>query len=169
MKKIIKKVISTTMATIMAISVMSASAITGYANENSSGITIDNDANEFIMFSDPDSRIGSNGDFTFEIRWSVESNSFKFTSTKSTLTVSAHIENIYTGEISYENHLCKIYIDNGTSRESYEFYADGDVYTFSLANLKVDKNSKISISNIDYLESTYRVVGSGNLTNISIM
>lgn len=171
MKKLIQKIAATSIAAAISVSAMSASVM-GYENDNGDlSKPITNNAVEedgYIIFSDPDSRISSNGDFSFEIRWSVDSNSFKFNSNKSTLTVSAHIEDFYTGEISYNEHLCTLYIENGLSRKAYDFYADGEDYTFDLANLKVDTNSKISISNRDYLDSTKRVVGSGNLTNISL-
>ena len=171
MKKLIQKFAATAIAAVISVSAMSATVMGYDNNDDDLSKLITNNAVEedgYIKFSNPDSRIASNGDFSFEIRWSVESDSFKFTSNKSTLTVSAHIEDFYTGAISYKEHLCTLYIENGLSRKAYDFYADGEEYTFDLANLKVGTNSKISISSVDYLDSTKRVVGSGNLANISV-
>lgn len=162
MKKFVKKILAVCVSAAIA---MSMAAISAVAEGHYS---IGTDTEEYFSFANSDSRIDSNGDFTFEIRWSVDSESFRFKSTKSTLTVSAHIEDYITHDKTYSEHLCRIYLESGFSRKSFDFYADGTEYTFSLADLKTDKDYSISISNIDSLDSRHRVVGSGNLTGITI-
>lgn len=161
MKRFIKRFLAVCVSAAMAVSLTAVSA--GAEEEGCLAGT-----DEYFSFADPNSRIDSNGDFSFEIRWSVDSDSFRFTSTKSTLTVSAHIEDYITHDVTYSEHLCRLYLESGFSRKSFDFYADGTEYTFSLADLKTDKDYSISISNINSLDSRHRVVGSGNLTNISI-
>ena len=119
MKKLIKKILAVCVSAAMAMSMVAVSAV---AEEENYSVGTD----EYFSFVDSNSRIDSNGDFSFEIRWSVDSDSFRFKSTKSTLTVSAHIEDYITHEKTYSEHLCRIYVESGFSRKSFDFYADGE-------------------------------------------
>lgn len=85
MRKTTKKFISSIMATIMAISTMSVFTVTSYASTSSNGVSANNviiDENEYFNFTNSNSRIDSNGDFEFSIRYSVKSDKFKFSSSK---------------------------------------------------------------------------------------
>lgn len=161
MKKLFKRILAVCVSAVMAVSV---AAVSVSAEE-----TLPVDSEEYFSFVNPDSRIDSNGDFTFEVRWGVDSpDTFKFNSNKSTITVSAHIEDYITHEVSYDSHLCTLYLDTGFSRTPFDFYADGSEYTFSLVELSTVKNYSISISNMEELDSRHRVVGSGNISNITL-
>lgn len=172
MRKTTKKFISSIMATIMAISTISAFTVTSYATASSNDVSVDNviiDENEYLKFANPNSRIDNNGDFEFSIRYSVKSDKFKFSSSKSRITVSAQIEDYIDHTVSDgSEHLCKLTIESGFYSESFNFYADGDTYTFDLVDLDTDKNYTLTITNVDGLSSQRDyVTGTGHITNFS--
>ncbi len=97
-------------------------------------------SDEYIEFANPDSRIASNGDFEFEIKYSVTSDKFKFSKTKTKITVSAYIYDANTGLRSYNTEdIVVLTISSGFFSKDFEFYADGEDYTFDLVDLDTSK------------------------------
>ena len=144
----------------MAVAVSAVNALTassfaqeaGIYDSSINSVNLMDNQNEYFEFANPDSRISSNGDFTFEIFHSVTSDTFKFSKTKATITVSAVLKDYIDGSISDgSNHKCtlKLY-KGGILANSFDFYADGETYTFDVVGLDVTKNYSISVHNTSY-------------------
>lgn len=96
---------------------------------------------------------------------------FLFSSLRqATITVSAVLKDYIDGSISDgSNHKCtlKLY-KGGILANSFDFYADGETYTFDVVGLDVTKNYSISVHNTSYTSNQrLRVTGEGHITNYS--
>ncbi len=166
--KNIKKIVSVLCAIVFGVNMaFSASAEDVIKDETNSSSFYDN-SDEYIEFVNPDSRIASNGDFEFEIKYSVTSDKFKFSDTKTRITVSAYIYDEKTKKISYNNEdIVVLTISSGlTYSKKYEFYADGEDYTFDLVDLDTSKKYVLEVSNAEVSTDVFQYIkGKGNLTN----
>ena len=151
-----------------------------YAAENESDVLVngmlvsytdlDDYCEGFIEISPPQSRIDSDGDFTFDVQFTLQSTSFYVSSDTITIQVRARIEYGAGEDVTdrYPNHRFQIEFGGGGifgESASRTFYADGTTYYWTISGLDTDTLYAFTIINNDELPNGTSVVGTGRISN----
>lgn len=142
--------------------------ITSFAN---------NDTIDYFKFVNSNSRMASNGDFTFDVRNELISD--KFIPKSSTITLSAHAV-IYDTAISYPVIDPSVEYTIGVFRDSFfkkrvatlTAYADGEVYEMTVTGLDTSKTYYLYIipSDKDYFVGTGKSIkGEGSIYDVTVV
>lgn len=103
--------------------------------------------------------------FTFKIRYSVQSSKFTVHSSKVLIKSNAHIENVHGNVLSgYNGHLYQVTIDGFYSRALQ--FSVGSSQSGTIKGLKKGGSYRVTIINNDYLDGSKYLVGSGSVSPI---
>lgn len=103
--------------------------------------------------------------FTFKIRYSVQSSKFTVHSSKVLIRSNAHIENVYGNVLSgYNGHLYQVTIDGFYSRALQ--FSVGSSQSGTIKGLKNGGSYRVTIINNDYLDGNKYLVGSGSVSTL---
>lgn len=101
--------------------------------------------------------------FTFKIRYSVQSSKFTVHSSKVLIKSNAHIEDVYENVLSgYNGHLYQVTIDGFYSRALQ--FSVGSSQSGTIKGLKNGGSYRVTIINNDYLDGNKYLVGSGSVS-----
>ncbi|MDU7166171.1 hypothetical protein [Finegoldia magna] len=101
--------------------------------------------------------------FTFKIRYSVQSSKFTVHSSKVLIKSNAHIENVHGNVLSgYNGHLYQVTIDGFYSRALQ--FSVGSSQSGTIKGLKKGGSYRVTIINNDYLDGSKYLVGSGSVS-----
>ena len=117
------------------------------------------DTGEYVRWHDTK---GTDKTFSFKIRYSVTSSSFKLNGTKAKITANAEVRNLQgVKQSGYNGHLYTVSLVGVYSRNLQ--FSVGGTQSGTVTGLKKGGSYKVQITNNDYLDATKNLVGSGSV------
>lgn len=120
------------------------------------------DSSEYFRFANPNSRIDSNGNFTFSFKWKLESSYFK--PANSSITVYAKA----TSSTSNEKYYISLYKYNSSGDDTLvkkiKYTANGTNQSYKFTGLSTSKSYRLIFSKPFTSNST--ITGSGRIASI---
>ncbi|MBP1905663.1 hypothetical protein J2Z32_002293 [Paenibacillus turicensis] len=150
--------------------------ISASAQENDKTIKIEygvdyenKETGEYFRWKDVPSEFSLMGSvaksFEFNIRYSVESTSFKIDSSSVKVKASAHVENYNGTRVSgYSGHKYTVELFKGFTTKSVQMKL-GKTESGTISGLSKGSNYKLRVVNNDRLGDNHYLVGSGTITN----